>query len=83
MQTPPVSRGFFSRRRVIDDQARASAGQYVAPNLLAVHAGPTPDTPLQEWTFNINGEVDRPVSGPGRRTWRCRPRPSQPTSTVP
>ncbi len=37
-------------------------GQYVTPDFPVLSAGPTPHTPLEEWTFTIGGEVDEPVS---------------------
>jgi DMSO/TMAO reductase YedYZ molybdopterin-dependent catalytic subunit len=44
---------------------RVPPGQYVTPDFPVLSAGPTPRTPLQEWTFSITGEVDEPR----RWTW--------------
>jgi DMSO/TMAO reductase YedYZ molybdopterin-dependent catalytic subunit len=40
-------------------------GQYVTPDFPVLSAGPTPRTPLDEWTFSITGEIDEPR----RWTW--------------
>jgi len=37
-------------------------GQYVTDDFPVLSAGPTPHTPLDQWTFTINGEVDEPRS---------------------
>jgi DMSO/TMAO reductase YedYZ molybdopterin-dependent catalytic subunit len=57
-----VSRGFSGRRRADVDPARVPPGQYVTPDFPVLSAGPTPHTPLEEWTFEIRGLVDEPVS---------------------
>ena len=57
----PVSRGFGGRRSQVD-AARLPPGQYVVRDFPVLSAGPTPRTPLDEWTFLISGAVDRPVS---------------------
>ena len=53
------SRGFRGRRR---DQEGASErvppGQYLVDGFPVLSAGPTPRTPLSEWSFSIEGEVD-------------------------
>lgn len=67
MSTPPVSRGFSGRRRVSTEPARVCPGQYVTPDFPALSAGPTPATPLEEWIFTIDGDVDEPVP----RTWEA------------
>jgi DMSO/TMAO reductase YedYZ molybdopterin-dependent catalytic subunit len=61
---PPVSRGFFGRRREEVDPARVPPGQYVVRDFPVLSAGPTPRTPLDEWSFMIDGAVDEPVSWP-------------------
>jgi DMSO/TMAO reductase YedYZ molybdopterin-dependent catalytic subunit len=61
-----VSRGFRGRRKQADDRAgRVPPGQYVVDDFPVLSAGPTPRTPLSEWTFSIVGEV----SEPRRWTW--------------
>jgi DMSO/TMAO reductase YedYZ molybdopterin-dependent catalytic subunit len=57
-----VSRGFRGRRRVDADPARVPPGQYVTRDFPVLSAGPTPRTPLAQWSFAIRGEVDRPLS---------------------
>lgn len=58
-----VSRGFRGRRREDGDPGRLPPGQYVTEDFPVLSAGPTPHTPLEEWSFSITGEVDEP------RTW--------------
>jgi DMSO/TMAO reductase YedYZ molybdopterin-dependent catalytic subunit len=57
-----ISRGFRGRRRSDIDPGRVPPGQYVTPNFPVLSAGPTPRTPLADWTFEIRGTVDEPVS---------------------
>ena len=57
-----ISRGFRGRRRDDVDAARVPPGQYVTPDFPVLSAGPTPHTPLEEWTFEIRGLVNEPVS---------------------
>jgi DMSO/TMAO reductase YedYZ molybdopterin-dependent catalytic subunit len=59
---PPISRAFRGRRRPDVDPARVPPGQYVVEDFPVLSAGPTPRTPLEDWTFAIEGEVERPVS---------------------
>jgi DMSO/TMAO reductase YedYZ molybdopterin-dependent catalytic subunit len=59
---PPVSRGFRGRRSEHVEAGRVPPGQYVTPDFPVLSAGPTPHTPLQEWSFTIGGVVDEPVS---------------------
>jgi DMSO/TMAO reductase YedYZ molybdopterin-dependent catalytic subunit len=58
----PISRGFRGRRAEVDP-ARLPPGQYLVTDFPVLSAGPTPHTPLDQWTFTITGEVDSP------RTW--------------
>jgi DMSO/TMAO reductase YedYZ molybdopterin-dependent catalytic subunit len=58
----PISRGFNGRRAEVD-RRRLPPGQYVVdPDFPVLSAGPTPHTPLDEWSFLISGAVDQPVS---------------------
>ena len=57
----PISRGFLGRRPQAD-ATRLPPGQYLTRDFPVLSAGPTPHTPLDEWTFLISGEVDQPVS---------------------
>jgi DMSO/TMAO reductase YedYZ molybdopterin-dependent catalytic subunit len=50
----PVSRGFRGRGRVpAGEEDRVPPGQYVTTDFPVLSAGPTPHTPLPEWTFSI------------------------------
>ena len=60
-----VSRGFHGRRNDDVDSARVPPGQYVTSDFPVLSAGPTPRTPLDQWDFQIVGEVD----GTHRWTW--------------
>jgi DMSO/TMAO reductase YedYZ molybdopterin-dependent catalytic subunit len=59
---PPVSRGFRGRRSEHVEAGRVPPGQYVTPDFPVLSAGPTPHTPLQEWSFTVGGAVDEPVA---------------------
>src|SRR2546422_5657732 len=58
-----ISRGFRGRRR---DSAAAPSrfphGQHVTDDFPVLSAGPTPHTPLEQWTFSI-------VNGDAQKTW--------------
>ena len=58
-----VSRGFQGRRRPDVDPARIPPGQYLESDFPVLSAGPTPHTPLEDWTFTLGGALDAP------RTW--------------
>ena len=60
-----VSRGFRGRRDDGADPSRIPPGQYLTSDFPVLSAGPTPHTPLEEWTFSIVGEVDEPRSWSG------------------
>jgi DMSO/TMAO reductase YedYZ molybdopterin-dependent catalytic subunit len=57
----PISRGFRGHRPQVD-AARIPPGQHVVDDFPVLSAGPTPSTPLDEWTFEIGGAIDQPVS---------------------
>jgi DMSO/TMAO reductase YedYZ molybdopterin-dependent catalytic subunit len=57
----PVSRGFRGRRPPVDP-TRVPPGQYVTHDFPVLSAGPTPHTPLDEWSFTLSGSLDEPVS---------------------
>ena len=57
-----ISRGFLGKRREPGAENRVPPGQYVTPGFPVLSAGPTPHTPLDRWTFQINGLVRQPVS---------------------
>jgi DMSO/TMAO reductase YedYZ molybdopterin-dependent catalytic subunit len=51
----PISRGFHRRRPEEADPGRVPPGQYVTHDFPVLSAGPTPHTPLANWTFTIEG----------------------------
>jgi DMSO/TMAO reductase YedYZ molybdopterin-dependent catalytic subunit len=53
-----VSRGFRGRRRDEAQADRIPPGQYLVGDFPVLSAGPTPHTPLAEWTFSIRGLVE-------------------------
>ena len=58
----PISRGFFGKRRADADPSRLPPGQYLVDDFPVLSAGPTPRTPLDEWSLTISGAVDEPIS---------------------
>lgn len=56
------SRGFFGRRRTPEVASRLPPGQYLEKGFPVLTAGPTPRTPLERWSFTLNGLVGSPVS---------------------
>jgi DMSO/TMAO reductase YedYZ molybdopterin-dependent catalytic subunit len=58
-----VTRGFHGRR-LDADPGRLPPGQYLVPDFPVLSAGPTPRTPLEEWSLTIHGAVDEPQSWP-------------------
>jgi DMSO/TMAO reductase YedYZ molybdopterin-dependent catalytic subunit len=71
-----ISRGFRGRRRPADaDTSRVPPGQYVTDDFPVLSAGPTPHTPLEEWTFSI-------VEGDQRTSWTWEEFRALPSETV-
>jgi DMSO/TMAO reductase YedYZ molybdopterin-dependent catalytic subunit len=57
-----VSRGFVGRRREQPGTAnRVPPGQHLITDFPVLSAGPTPRTPLDRWSFSIEGLVQAPV----------------------
>jgi DMSO/TMAO reductase YedYZ molybdopterin-dependent catalytic subunit len=58
-----ISRGFQGKRRTPEaaEAHRVPPGQYVTEDFPVLSAGPTPRTPLDRWTFRIEGLVREPV----------------------
>jgi len=54
------SRGFRGRRQEPEEANRLPPGQYLVQDFPVLTAGPTPRTPLDKWSFAIDGEVDAP-----------------------
>jgi DMSO/TMAO reductase YedYZ molybdopterin-dependent catalytic subunit len=72
-----VSRGFRGRRRPADaDPSRVPPGQYVTDGFPVLSAGPTPHTPLDEWTFSIVAD------GSALKTWTWEEFRALPDETV-
>jgi DMSO/TMAO reductase YedYZ molybdopterin-dependent catalytic subunit len=59
---PPISHGFHGRRSDDAAAARLAPGQYLTRDFPVLSAGPTPRTPIEQWSFEIRGEVDEPRS---------------------
>jgi hypothetical protein len=50
----PVSRGFHHRQSApAGDASRVPPGQHVTNDFPVLSTGPTPRTPLADWTFSI------------------------------
>jgi DMSO/TMAO reductase YedYZ molybdopterin-dependent catalytic subunit len=56
-----ISRGFTGKRRQPEAANRVPPGQYVTPDFPVLSAGPTPRTPLERWSFTIEGLVGEPL----------------------
>ncbi len=56
-----LSRGFTGKRKLDAPSERIPPGQYVTSDFPVLSAGPTPRTPLEKWSFLINGLVRQPV----------------------
>ena len=54
---PSITRG-FRRREPSGDEGRLPPGQHLVAGFPVLSAGPTPHTPLEEWTFTLDGEID-------------------------
>ena len=52
-----ISRGFRGKRVSEREDARLPPGQYLVDDFPVLSAGPTPHTPLDEWSFSIDDEV--------------------------
>jgi DMSO/TMAO reductase YedYZ molybdopterin-dependent catalytic subunit len=70
-----ISRGFKGRRRPVEDSRRIPPGQYVTDDFPVLSAGPTPHTPLGEWTFSV-------VDGDTRMSWTWEEFRALPSETV-
>ncbi|HET9494010.1 MAG TPA: sulfite oxidase-like oxidoreductase [Chloroflexia bacterium] len=57
-----ISRGFTGRRRQPDVADRVPPGQHVVTDFPVLSAGPTPHTPLDRWSFTVEGLVREPVA---------------------
>jgi DMSO/TMAO reductase YedYZ molybdopterin-dependent catalytic subunit len=57
-----ISRGFLGRRRPAEVENRLPPGQYLVTDFPVLSAGPTPRTPLDKWSFTLEGLVQKKVS---------------------
>jgi DMSO/TMAO reductase YedYZ molybdopterin-dependent catalytic subunit len=60
-----VTRGFVGRRMPAgpeDSRDRIPPGQYLTRDFPVLSAGPTPRTPLERWSFTIDGLVKEPMT---------------------
>jgi DMSO/TMAO reductase YedYZ molybdopterin-dependent catalytic subunit len=73
---PPFTRGFHGRGHGDVDPARIPPGQYVVHDFPVLSAGPTPHTPLDRWSFTIQGAVDQ------SRSWTWDEFNALPTESV-
>ena len=71
----PVSRDFRGRRRREAEPNRLPPGQYVTDDFPVLSAGPTPHTPLEQWTFSIR-------SGGEEKSWSWDEFRALPTETT-
>jgi DMSO/TMAO reductase YedYZ molybdopterin-dependent catalytic subunit len=55
-----VTRGFVGRRQPPERGQRLPPGQYLTRDFPVLSAGPTPHTPLERWSFSIEGLVAEP-----------------------
>lgn len=55
----------MGKRRQVDVAGRVPPGQYPTSDFPVLSAGPTPRTPLDRWTFSVEGLLAAPV----RWTW--------------
>ena len=58
------TRGFEGRRRDEAPEGRVPPGQYLTEGFPVLSAGPTPRTPLEQWTLTVEGGGE-----PARWTW--------------
>ncbi len=56
-----ISRGFTGKRRQSEAADRLPPGQYITNEFPVLSAGPTPRTPLDQWTFSVEGLVREPA----------------------
>ena len=60
--SPPFSRGFHRRHAIDPEQAdRVPPGQHVVGDFPVLSYGPTPHTPLDQWSFQITGAMGEPM----------------------
>jgi DMSO/TMAO reductase YedYZ molybdopterin-dependent catalytic subunit len=71
-----VTRGFHGRRRdVAGEEGRVPPGQYVTDDFPVLSAGPTPRTPLDQWSLSVDGAITP-------KTWTWEEFRALPSETV-
>lgn len=71
----PITRGFRGRRQDDDTRRRLPPGQYLERGFPVLSAGPTPRTPLSEWTFTVQTPLEK-------RVWTWQDFSALPTEAV-
>ena len=71
-----ISRAFRRREAADAPSDRVPPGQYVTRDFPVLSAGPTPRIGLDEWRFEIVGQVDRP------RSWSWEELTAQPAEDI-
>jgi DMSO/TMAO reductase YedYZ molybdopterin-dependent catalytic subunit len=71
-----ISRGFRGRRREPAQAERLPPGQYLVRDFPVLSAGPTPHTPLEDWSLTLVGALDAP------RTWTWEEFLALPSETI-
>ena len=68
----PIARGFFGKRRDAESATGCRPGSTSCASFPVLTAGPTPRTPLDQWTFaHRAARSSRRAAGPGRSSGRC------------
>lgn len=61
-----ISRGFHGNRPTTFDASRVPPGQYVTTEFPVLSAGPTPQIPLNTWSFTVDDDI---MGDPASWTW--------------
>ena len=72
----PITRGFFGKRRDTELGDRLPPGQYTVEGFPVLTVGPTPHTPLEDWSFSITGAVEP------ERSWSWEELRALPSETI-
>jgi len=72
----PIARGFFGKRRDAEYGDRLPPGQYTVQDFPVLTVGPTPHTPVEQWTFSIRGAVEP------ERSWSWEELRALPSETI-
>jgi DMSO/TMAO reductase YedYZ molybdopterin-dependent catalytic subunit len=72
----PVSRGFQHLRALAAEADRLPPGQHMTEGFPVLSAGPTPHTPLENWTFSVTQD------GQAKKSWTWAEFRALPAETV-